>query len=83
LGWIDINNLTAKVPTVNGAIHLKILKLKDQSHNKLFHIDKLKKAEIVKITPEQHFQSAPKQAHSPSPSPNAVPPQNNPIKRVG
>ena len=83
MGWIDINNLTAKVPTVNGAIHLKILKLKDQSHNKLFHIDKLKKAEIVKITPEQHFQSTPKQAHSPSPSPNAVPPQNNPIKRVG
>lgn len=37
------------MPQVNGAIHIKILKLKDQSHNKLFHIDKLKKAEMVRI----------------------------------
>jgi hypothetical protein len=82
LGWIDINNLTAKVPTVNGAIHLKILKLKDQSHNKLFHIDKLKKAEIVKINSDNHFVSAPKQGHSPSPTQNTVTAQNNTIKRV-
>ena len=71
------------MPTVNGAIHLKILKLKDQSHNKLFHIDKLRKAEIVKINSDHHFQSAPKQVHSQSPSQNPIPATpNNAMKRV-
>jgi hypothetical protein len=48
LGWIDINNLGAKVPQVNGSIYIKILKTKDQNQSKLFHIEKLKKAEIIK-----------------------------------
>lgn len=67
----------AKVPQINGSIFVKILKLKDPSHNKLFHIDKLKKAEVIKFTHnEQHTNSAPKVATSPSPNPVNAPPVN-------
>ncbi len=38
----------AKVPQINGCVYIKILKLKDHNHNKLFHIEKLKKVELVK-----------------------------------
>ncbi len=45
---------------------MKILKLKDPSHNKLFHLDKLRKAEVIKVNPnEHHFHSAPKPVLSP------------------
>lgn len=66
----------AKVPQINGSIFMKILKLKDPNHNKLFHIDKLKKAEVIKFTHnEQHANSAPK-VTSPSPNPVNTPPVN-------
>jgi len=66
LGWIDINNLGAKVPQVNGSIYIKILKTKEANQSKLFHIEKLKKAEIIKSHSysnnhaHQHVHSAPK-----------------------
>jgi hypothetical protein len=45
---------------------MKILKLKDPSHNKLFHLDKLRKAEVIKINPnDHHVHSAPKPVLSP------------------
>ena len=45
--WLDINNLGVKAPVVNNAIYVKILELKHNSQNKLFHADKLKKADII------------------------------------
>jgi len=42
-GWIDINNLAAKVPLVGGSIYVKILKVKSNAHNKMFNIEKLAK----------------------------------------
>lgn len=68
----------AKVPQINGSIFVKILKLKDSSHNKLFHIDKLKKAEVIKFTHNEHTNSAPKAPTSPSPNPVNNPPVNKP-----
>jgi hypothetical protein len=45
---------------------MKILKLKDPAHNKLFHFDKLRKAEVIKINAnDHHFSSAPKPSLSP------------------
>lgn len=38
IGWIDINNLMAKVPHVAGSIYVKILKVKSNVHNKLFNL---------------------------------------------
>jgi hypothetical protein len=71
----------AKVPQVNGSIYMKILKLKDAAHNKLFHLEKLKKADVVKINQnEHHFHSAPK--NSPSPLPSKVDPNVNGNKTV-
>jgi len=72
LSWIDINNLGAKVPQVNGSIYIKILKTKDQNQSKLFPIEKLKKAEIIKSHSysnnhaHQHVHSAPKVVHGDS-----------------
>lgn len=37
VGWIDINNLVAKVPLVGGSIYVKILKVKSNNYNKLFN----------------------------------------------
>ena len=59
----------AKVPEVNGSIYIKILKTKDQNVSKLFHLDKLKKAEIIKLQNQDNlhnhnFHSAPKDIHS-------------------
>ena len=69
MAWIDINNIAAKVPQVNGSIYMKILKLKDPSHNKLFHLEKLRKAEIIKLAPNDlHFHIAPKPTPSPNPA---------------
>ena len=47
IGWIDISNLLAKVPIINNAIFVKILKLKEHKHNKLFSVDKLKAVGLV------------------------------------
>lgn len=45
---------------------MKILKLKDPAHNKLFHLEKMRKAEVIKINPnDHHFHSAPKLTPSP------------------
>ena len=33
---------------VNGAIYIKILQVPHNNHNKLFHVEKLKKAELIK-----------------------------------
>ena len=63
LGWIDINNLGAKVPQVNDSIYIKILKTRDQNQSKLFHIEKLKKAEIIKSHSHLH-NHAHQQVHS-------------------
>ena len=49
LSWIDVNNIAAKVPMINGAIYMKILRLKTNDHNKLFNIEKLKKEDIIKF----------------------------------
>jgi len=49
MSWIDINNFSAKVPQINGVIYMKILKLKESYQNKLFTIEKLKKADIIKL----------------------------------
>jgi hypothetical protein len=40
-GWIDINNLTAKVPLVGSSVYVKILKVKSNAHNKMFNLEKL------------------------------------------
>lgn len=72
VAWIDINNLAAKVPQINGAVYVKILKLKESAHNKLFHIDKLRKADLVKqgVSSTHAPVSAPKSAqNNPSPQP--------------
>lgn len=37
-GWIDINNLTAKVPLIAGSVYVKILKVKSNAHNKMFNL---------------------------------------------
>ena len=34
---------------INGAIYMKILRLKESNQNKLFTIEKLKKADIIKF----------------------------------
>ena len=41
--------MAVKAPLINNAIYVKILELKHNSQNKLFNIDKLKKADIIKI----------------------------------
>jgi hypothetical protein len=48
MSWVDINNFESKVPLINGAVHIKILKLQEQPHNKVFHIEKIKKAGIIR-----------------------------------
>jgi len=48
IGWIDINNLMAKVPLVGESIYVKILKVKSNAHNKLFNINKLAKVGLFK-----------------------------------
>ena len=40
--------MAVKAPIVNNAIYVKILELKHNNQNKLFHTDKLKKADIIK-----------------------------------
>ncbi len=40
-GWIDINNLIAKVPLVAGSVYVKILKVKSNAYNKMFNLEKL------------------------------------------
>jgi hypothetical protein len=45
---------------------MKILKLKDANHNKLFHLEKLIKAEVIKINAnDHHFRSTPKPSATP------------------
>jgi cell division septation protein DedD len=46
--------LGAKVPQINGSVYIKILKLKEPQFNKLFNIEKLKKAEMVKAGNHHH-----------------------------
>lgn len=46
-GWIDINNLAAKVPLVAGSIYVKILKVKSNAHNKMFNLEKLAKVSLA------------------------------------
>lgn len=82
--WIDINNLKAKVPQINGSVFIKILKLREPQHNKLFHAEKLKRAEIIKGTNlhqnghDHAVHSAPKDyVHpQPHPKPNPIQPHN-------
>ncbi len=82
MGWIDINNLGAKVPQVNGSIYIKILKTKETNQSKLFHIEKLKKADIIKSHSHsnnhthQYVHSAPKPANVEH-NPPRVPSSNN------
>ena len=82
MGWIDINNLGAKVPQVNGSIYIKILKTKEANQSKLFHIEKLKKAEIIKTHSHsnnhahQHVHSAPKPGNGEENIPKAPPTTN-------
>jgi hypothetical protein len=47
VGWIDINNLMAKVPLVGGSVYVKILKVKANGYNKLFNREKLAKVGII------------------------------------
>ena len=47
VGWIDINNLMAKVPLVGGSVYVKILKVKSNGYNKLFNREKLAKVGII------------------------------------
>lgn len=47
VGWIDINNLMAKVPLVGGSIYVKVLKVKSNSLNRMFNIEKLAKVGIL------------------------------------
>jgi hypothetical protein len=44
IAWIYILNLESKVPLYNNAVYVKVLKLKNTSHNKLFSENKLNKA---------------------------------------
>lgn len=37
IGWIDISNLLAKVPIINGNIYVKILTIPSDKENKLFN----------------------------------------------
>ena len=62
MAWIDINNLAAKVPQVNGSVFVKILKVQNTQMNKLFHIEKLRKADIVQ-TKNGITSLPPKNAH--------------------
>jgi hypothetical protein len=61
--------LGAKVPQINGSIYIKVLKTKDHNQSKLFHVDKLKKADILRLNSHdnhhhhQNIHSAPKPIH--------------------
>lgn len=39
--WIDISNLNAKAPILNGAIYMKILTFKDNNRSKIYTKNKL------------------------------------------
>jgi hypothetical protein len=41
IGWIDISNLSAKIPMINNSIFIKILKLPGDKENKIFNKQKL------------------------------------------
>lgn len=47
VGWIDISNLLAKVPMIGNSIFVKILKIEDDRHNKLFCRDKLRAVGLI------------------------------------
>lgn len=72
MAWLDIDKFEAKAPLINGAVHIKILKLKEASQNKVYHIEKIKKAGIIKHINhsnshhhEHHdIHSAPKNIHA-------------------
>jgi hypothetical protein len=70
VAWIDISNLESKVPLFNNAVYVKVLKLRNKVHNKLFTQEKLAKAAVGKPATQQS--AKPK---NPSPSPVPAPPR--------
>jgi hypothetical protein len=58
-GWIDISNLSAKVPQINNSIFVKILKLPGDQSNKLFNKQKLTAIGLINTQshPQSHLQN--------------------------
>ena len=80
MAWIDISNLESKAPFFNGAVWVKVLKLKSRMHNKLFGEDKLIKAvnsiknKMAKMREQaQNTQSGQSVQGSPPPVPKQSP----------
>jgi hypothetical protein len=70
VGWIDISNLSAKVPLINNTIFVKILRIPDDQHNKLFNRQKLK---AIGMFDSQHLHSSNSVGSLPKPSTVATP----------
>ena len=86
MAWVDINNLLAKAPLLKGAVHIKILKLKNSTYSKLYNPDKFKRSDSIKPGPTNIIKDPPvpnitKEPPKNTPASNIKPPTTNTINQ--